>query len=701
MNVRQNRAKAQTATVPDTRILVEDVRKRLYMLVHDRTREGDKRAERLREWLDAPEPGRPAFAARWMESNGQIDRAVTRAGKRVLGLSAQSVGVRGIQNVEDTLGLSLAQSEVLLRPVPSFLRRISEEWSEGLGFSSKAASDLLLSMLEKELSRLDKAIAAKVRTEKAEDEARKLYYAAHEAVVARNYARIGEADDARYGRLREAAAQTSEARDAARDRLGAAFREDAWLSIIDGFRWLLAWVTAVSLSSRLFDDTELRTEDGERGLYFALRDELFDYDSGLLSVVTFRTLPTLHGSQVGGGVLHLLNHWVLDSSDSLEGDTDARVSLDSYRANRLVSGEWRSHMQALRGMLERFAVYTPIGFVQLHGKGAHKYVPTLLARTVAAERGEIEGFRVSVYGMRLFARAGKPEAFYRGMAEAIPTSLRIVRRQAEQYFPALLREYKPSQTVFNLAPAFEQGGGLYYRNGRTVVLFPHSYNHPRAMAKTLVHEAGHHIWTDFLSPAERQVWVDAVEQNAPYDLTILREAMLEHRNEEYAKYYARLSEGARKYADEHPEERWKPEVKAGDYAVQQILKERNGYLYVLTQRLVDKYVYRQRDTSLGGWQAGEGVGGLARDTTLEELDALIAAKVAAGEAPLVYFKGLPTTLYGATNVEEGWCEALSYYIVHGPGTVLPELRAAMRRLLPAMRRNPDDEDDETPPEGRG
>jgi hypothetical protein len=688
MNVRQNRAKAQTATVPDTRILVEDVRKRLYMLVHDRTREGDKRAERLREWLDAPEPGRPAFAARWMESNGQIDRAVTRAGQRAMGLSAQSVGAKGIEHVEDTLGLTLAQSEVLLRPVPSFLRRISKEGSEGLGFPAKSASDLLLPMLEKELSRLDKAVAAKVRTEKAADEARKRYLVEQE----RRYDNPYTGDDSLYYRLRDAAMTASEARDAARDRLGAAFREDAWLSIIDGFRWLLAWVAAVSLWSRLFESMELRTEDGERGLYFALKDELFEYDSGLLSVVGFRTVPTLHGSQVGGGVHHFLGQWVLDSSDSLEGDTDAKVSLDSYRADRLVSGEWRSRMAALRGMLERFAAYTPIGFVQLHGKGAHKYVPTLLARTVAAERGEIEGFRVSVYGMHLFARAVKPEAFYRRVTDAIPASLRIVRQQAERYFPALLREYKPSQTVFNLAPAFEQGGGLYYRNGRTVILFPHSYNHPRAIATVLVHEAGHHIWSDFLSPAERQVWVDAVEKDAPYDLTILRDAMQSHRDTRYADYHKGLSEKARAHMDDHPEERWKPEVKVGDYAVRDILKERNGYLYVLTQRLADKYVYQQRDTSLGGWQAGEGIGGLTRDTTLEELDALIAAKEAAGEAPLVYFKGLPTTLYGATNVEEGWCEALSYYIVHGPLTVLPELRAAIRRLLPAVRRNPDEDE---------
>jgi hypothetical protein len=692
MNVRQNRAKAQTATVtPDTRILVEDVRKRLYMLVHDRTRQGDKRAERLREWLDAPEPGRPAFAARWMESGGQIDKAVTRAGRRALGLSAQSVGEKGIEHVEKTLGVSLAQSEVLLQPVPSFLRRISKEWSEGLGFSSKAASDLLLSMLEKELSRLDKAIAAKVRTDKAADEARKRYLAEAERRAGGGY--FVEADDARYYRLADAAAAAVDTRDEARNRVGAAFREDAWLSIVDGLRWLLAWVAAVSLWSRLFDGRELRTEDGSRGLYFVLKEALFGYDNGLLSVVVLHIVPTLHGNQASSDTLRLLGLWVPENSTPLEGETDARVSLDSYRADRLANGEWRTHMQALRDLLERFNTYTPIGFVQLRGKGAHKYVPTLLARTVAAERGEIEGFRVSVYGMRLFARAGRAEEFYRGMTEAIPMSLRIVRAQAQRYFPALLREYKPSQTVFNLAPAFEQGGGLYYRNGRTVILFPHSYNHPRVMARTLVHEAGHHIWADFLSPAKRQVWIDAVEKDAPYDLTILREAMQAYRDEQYAKYFEGLSEKARRYMDEHPEERWKPEVKAGDYAVQNVLKERNGYLYVLTQRLVDKYVYKQRDTSLGGWQSGEGVDGLTRDTTLEELDALIAAKEAAGEAPLVYFKGLPTTVYGATNVEEGWCEALSYYIVHGPGTVLPELRAAMRRLLPDIRRNPDDDGD--------
>jgi hypothetical protein len=692
MNVRQNRAKAQTATVtPDTRITVEDVRKRLYMLVHDRVKQGDKRAERLREWLDAQEPGRPPFVARWTDTNGQIDKAVIRAGRRVLGLSSQSVGAKGIERVENTLGVSLAQSEVLLQPVPSFLRRIAKEWSEGLGFSSKSASDLLLSMLEKELSRLDKAIAAKAKTDKATDEARERYFAMLERRA--SGVPFGEADYARLYRLSDAMAAARDARDEAHNRMGAAFREDAWLSIVDGFRWLLAWVAAVSLWSRLFDGRELRTEDGSRGLYSTLKDTLFQYDSGLLSVVAFRTVPTLRGSEAGGSVIHFLDHWVQENSTPLEGETDARVSLDSYRADRLANGEWRTHMQALRDLLERFNTYTPIGFVQLRGKGAHKYVPTLLARTVAAERGEIEGFRVSVYGMRLFARAGKAEEFYRSMTEAIPVSLRIVRRQAERYFPAMLREYKPSQTVFNLAPAFDQGGGLYYHNGKTVVLFPHSYTLPRAMATTLVHEIGHHVWRDFLSPAKQQVWIDAVEKDAPYDLTILREAMQAHRDERYADYYKNLSEKARRYMDEHPEERWKPEVKAGTYAVRNALKERNGYLYVLTERLLYQYVYKQQDTSLGGWQSGEGVGGLTQDTTLEELDALIAAKEAAGEAPLVYFKGLPTTVYGATNVEEGWCEAFSYYIVYGPGTVLPELRAAMRRLLPDMRRNPDADDD--------
>jgi hypothetical protein len=191
------------------------------------------------------------------------------------------------------------------------------------------------------------------------------------------------------------------------------------------------------------------------------------------------------------------------------------------------------------------------------------------------------------------------------------------------------------------------------------------------------------------------VWIDAVEQNAPYDLTILRDAMQDYRNEEYAKYYARLSEAARRYMEDHPEERWKPEVKAGDFAVRQILKERNGYLYVLTERLVYKYVYKQHhNPKRGDWQGGDSAGEFTGNTTLEELDALIAAKEAAGEAPMVYFKGLPTTLYGATNVEEGWCEALSYYIVHGPLTVLPELRAAIRRLLPAVSRNPDEDEAE-------
>ena len=89
MNVRQNRAKAQTATVPDTRIMVETVRVRLYGLARDRAEQGDKRAARLRDWFEAPDTGR-SFGTRWQETGGQIDKAVREAGMRLAQGSAQS-----------------------------------------------------------------------------------------------------------------------------------------------------------------------------------------------------------------------------------------------------------------------------------------------------------------------------------------------------------------------------------------------------------------------------------------------------------------------------------------------------------------------------------------------------------------------------------------------------------------------------------
>jgi hypothetical protein len=361
-----------------------------------------------------------------------------------------------------------------------------------------------------------------------------------------------------------------------------------------------------------------------------------------------------------------------------------RGLFDSEDRTTLSRGRWKERVDRLRTLLERIDSQGTLSVVRLYGSGKQKYVPILIGRPLVPEHGEIAGFRVSIYGMRLFVSQSRPyiDLFYNRMQELIPVSLRIVREQAQRYFPALLREYKPSQTLFNLVPPYAPPGGHYFRKGNTVVAYPHSFvkSPPRRLAKLLVHEMGHHVWEEFLSPAKRQVWIDAVEQNAPYDLTILRDAMLELRGTLPWRTF-----------------------KVGDHSVMRWLEEHNGYLFVLTQRLQQKYVYLKtlQDTKSGDWREGDAVGGLSKDTTLEEVEAMIAAKEAAGEAPVVYFKGLPTTVYGATNVEEGWCEALSYYIIYGPDSVLPQLRAAMRRLLPDMRRNPDDEDDETPPEGRG
>lgn len=693
MNVRQNRAPTKSETeTPDTRITVEDVRKRFYMLVHDRAKQGDKRAERLRAWLDSPESGRPGFAGRAWESNGRIDKAITRAGMRVLGLSNKSEGPMGMQFVERSLGIKPAQVEILRKPIPAAFRRLpSGPMGEGAnGMFVGTAFTAFISALETELARIDKAMIAytKVRDELegASEKAAALDKAADENPTERNL-RAAAVFRRKWWEMRAA-------HNAAQKRMDTAFRSDVWLDILTMARWVLAWAAAATLYGRLIHGSEVR--EGDRSLYHALRDALFGAgrSEGVLNrTVRLRLLnPRAPGqTEREYSWSESLDTWAAENAEPLRGGADgnalaewerSRWSYSEYDKDAvlLVNGRWQAPVAALRGMLERLDTQTVLSVLRFHAEGKHKYVPVLIGRPLTGERTEIAGFRVVVFGMHLFV-SGNPTVAktYARFSEHIPVAMRIVREQAQRYFPPLAGEYKPSQTVFNLAPEFDPPGGVYYRSGNTVTVFPHQYDTPRAVAKTWVHEAGHHVWTEFLSPAKRQVWIDAVGQNAPYDLTILRDAMRAVQ------------------AQRGPREA----VKVWDSAVYSWLKDNNGYLYVLTQRLGSKYVYAPRDSSLGGWDSGDAVSGLSRETTLEEVEAMIAAKEAAGEAPMIYFKGLPTTVYGATNVEEGWCEALSYYIIYGPDAVLPQLRAAMRRLLPDMRRNPDDEDDETPPEGRG
>jgi len=679
MNVRQNRAPTKGETeIPDTRITVEDVRTRLYILAHDRGRAGDKRAARLREWLDSPESGRAGFAGRGWESNGQIEKAITRAGMRVLGLSAQSKGASGVASAEDQLGISPAQVEILRQPLPATIRRLPSEESDNNSkqrlLRISLAIEAFVGLLTRELAHIDKAAqgASRAKTAAAKNvEEQDKLFAKYEA-LREKYADTGYQEESAEGvRANDAYNAWLKGRDrgsALETRSEDAYRAwelslrpSAWVEIFTLARWMLAWSAAVTVKQRLVIVGEIYADDSEqRGVYPALEDALFGID-GIL------------GGDAGVSLTGVfLPRWAKNSSEplTLGDDKTASFTLKGWGArlnrfaNRLpvADGGWKPLVERVNTLLLRVD-YFVAGFIAFHGAGKQKNVPVLIGRPLVPDRGDIAGFRVSVYGMGLFAERSF-QGFYEKVSELIPLSLRIVREQAQRYFPALLREYKPAHTIFNLVPAFDPPSGAYYRHGQTVLLYLRQHRRAKSVAKTWVHEAGHHIWTDYLPPAKRQVWIDAVEQNAPYDLTILLDAM-----------------------------RAAQAVKVWDSAVFSWLKDNNGYLYVLTQRLVGKYVYEQRDTSLGGWQAGDAVGGLTRDTTLEEVEAMIAAKEAAGEAPLVYFKGLPTTQYGATNVEEGWCEAFSYYIVYGPDSVLPQLRAAMRRLLPDMRRNPDDEDD--------
>ena len=731
MNVRQNRAptKGKTET-PDTRIAVEDVRARLYTLVRARAEQGDKRAARLREWLESPESGRPGFTGRWNETGGQIDKAVKRAGMRWAGLSAQSRGPSGVGYEEGGyMGIRPEQVELLRQPVPAAIRRMAEPLGvDDMGVLFSKVTATFLESLSKELSRLDAAAQTVEKVREApnkakldRDKARAKYEAASERYASTGYNHDSpefQRSEAAYEALAKASTRLIEAEER-NDKLGdtfeGAFRPAAWVEILTLARWILAFSAASLLWARLFEDLDLATDDAEaRGLYPALVDALTGaqgplYDSVLLYLMREGAPASIRRSQRRYPA-HLPS-WLEEPTGSLVlGDEADSVVLnpngwvrglfDSQDRTTLSRGRWKERVDRLRTLLERIDYQGTLSIVRLYGSGKQKNVPILIGRPLVPEHGEIAGFRVSIYGMRLFVSQSRPyiDLFYNRMQELIPVSLRIVREQAQRYFPALLREYKPSQTLFNLVPPYAPPGGHYFRKGNTVVAYPHSFvkSPPRRLAKLLVHEMGHHVWEEFLSPAKRQVWIDAVEQNAPYDLTILRDAMLAVRGP--------LKQSLRALVARELSPLAAPVAfKVGDGDVLRWLKDNNGYLYVLTQRLQHKYVYMKtlQDTKGGDWQAGDAVGGLSKDTTLEEVEAMIAAKEAAGEAPVVYFKGLPTTVYGATNVEEGWCEALSYYIIYGPDSVLPQLRAAMRRLLPDMRRNPDDEDDETPPEGRG
>ena len=102
------------------------------------------------------------------------------------------------------------------------------------------------------------------------------------------------------------------------------------------------------------------------------------------------------------------------------------------------------------------------------------------------------------------------------------------RRQAQRYFPTLVREFTPHLDVwFYNAFGAKTPWGHHYGSGRGIAIYPR--NMPWFTAGTptqkqrdqvvqvIAHEAGHHIWKRVLTDRHREAWTALVTQKAPID----------------------------------------------------------------------------------------------------------------------------------------------------------------------------------------
>lgn len=248
------------------------------------------------------------------------------------------------------------------------------------------------------------------------------------------------------------------------------------------------------------------------------------------------------------------------------------------------------------------------------------------------------------------------------------------RRQAQRYFPALVAEFTPHLDIWYYnAYGDKTPGGHYYGSGRGIALYPRNYrwfdaaeptnNQRDDVVQTIAHEAGHRIWRTVLNERQREAWTALVTQQAPIDYGAILAAF-----------------------DANPEA---PRV----FQLLTAIKEANPTLWIqihVASSVYDpEYAKKAESTS---WRYMDP--NAHKDDprplwwfTREEIAAL------RDEQKVRKVPVFPITGYAATNPEEAWCDALGNLMAYGPMAVLEPIRELIYRFFPAIRRNPERDDE--------
>lgn len=244
-----------------------------------------------------------------------------------------------------------------------------------------------------------------------------------------------------------------------------------------------------------------------------------------------------------------------------------------------------------------------------------------------SERVEVAGVSVSIAPM--------PERTATRSLDVLGEALRIL--QAQRRVPWLLARMPPIEIALDCR--FREGtfNGVYDYSARTVAICANfaEFAQPRAVAKTVAHEGGHHIWRTSLSREARTEWLDLlIEAKSDLPLHELLAA-------------------------------WR-------VFVNPISKE--SFLRRLRERDPELYLR---------FTGAEWAGELKGIHTREDLERLAETRTS------VRSTRAPITAYAATDDEEAFCEALGMLAAYGPRTVLPEVAQWVRIVVPTVRAHAD------------
>jgi len=240
------------------------------------------------------------------------------------------------------------------------------------------------------------------------------------------------------------------------------------------------------------------------------------------------------------------------------------------------------------------------------------------------ERVSIEGLPVTIRGFPTDS-----SEMYADFLERFKVGLKRYKQRARQALPLLLRGQLP--LVVDFRARLDEAG--VYEHDHISINPTSAERNPGALAKTIAHEMGHHVYKTYLSKTAQDFWSRAISGN--YGTLDLNEV-------------------ARRYG--------------GDkflYDNERIKKE-NPLLYLQIQGL---------------WHMPETKRVFDYVLGMDDLKKYLAE----GGTAKFRVHGKPITGYAHKNKEEAFCEALGMLVGYGPRTVLPEVRLWLKTILPQIK----------------